>query len=73
MTHTALIRGQPRSRASDALAAIKRAVNRLAHSWERRRQLAHAADLDDHLLRDIGLTRESVNSARRLQRWRKAS
>lgn len=67
MAHTpTFIGGETRSRA-EIFASIQRAVSRLAHSWEMRRQLAHAADLDDHLLRDIGLTRKAINSARRFR------
>ena len=39
------------------------AVQAVSRWIERRRQLRALADLDDHLLRDVGLTREDVQRA----------
>jgi uncharacterized protein YjiS (DUF1127 family) len=39
------------------------AVQAVPRWIERRRQLCALADLDDHLLRDVGLTREDVQRA----------
>jgi uncharacterized protein YjiS (DUF1127 family) len=37
-------------------------LRRYARNWLRRRTLRRVADLDDHLLKDIGLTRAEVDS-----------
>jgi len=37
-------------------------LRRYIHNWTRRRMLKSVEELDDYLLRDIGLTRESVES-----------
>jgi uncharacterized protein YjiS (DUF1127 family) len=66
MPHTpSLMREPAQLPLSGALAFIGRTFSRAVLSWEKRRQLAHAVGLDDHLLADIGLTREDMNSARR--------
>ena len=45
------------------LEAILRDVSSALRSWARRRQLKQLTDLDDHLLADIGVTREDVRWA----------
>ena len=47
-----------RTRHHTGLAALRRAAHAVLASSERRRQRHALAALDDHLLRDIGLTRE---------------
>jgi uncharacterized protein YjiS (DUF1127 family) len=42
---------------------ITEAVQSFSHGTERRRQLRALAELDDHLLRDIGVCREDVRRA----------
>jgi uncharacterized protein YjiS (DUF1127 family) len=37
--------------------------------WRARREAAYFASLDDHLLRDIGMTRTEIVRARQQQRW----
>ena len=37
-------------------------LRRYIHNWTRRRLLKSVEDLDDYLLRDIGLTRDAVES-----------
>ncbi len=48
---------------SSALATASRFVGRLREAQERRRVVIGLASLDDHMLRDIGLTRFDVDSA----------
>ncbi len=48
---------------SSALATASRFVGRLREAQERRRVVVGLASLDDHMLRDIGLTRFDVDSA----------
>jgi uncharacterized protein YjiS (DUF1127 family) len=37
-------------------------LRRYVHNWTRRRMLRSVEELDDYLLRDIGLTRSAVES-----------
>jgi uncharacterized protein YjiS (DUF1127 family) len=37
-------------------------LRRYIHNWTQRRMLKNIEDLDDHLLQDIGLTRDTVES-----------
>ena len=48
---------------SSALATAIRFVGRVREAQERRRVVVSLASLDDHMLRDIGLTRFDVDSA----------
>lgn len=43
-----------------ALPALASHVRALVRRWKHRRRLSRIAELDDHLLCDIGLTREDV-------------
>lgn len=45
------------------LASIVDGVRNAYASWANRRRLTHLADLDDHVLSDIGLTRDDVSFA----------
>jgi len=64
MSHTtSFTRGQSRFPLTGAPTSIRRALSNVARSWKRRRQLVHAAELDDHLLADIGLSRDQLQSA----------
>jgi uncharacterized protein YjiS (DUF1127 family) len=46
-----------------AVAALALRVWRLVLAIKRRRELAYLADLDDHMLADIGLTRTDLQDA----------
>ena len=48
---------------SAALATVARFATRLREAQERRQVVANLASLDDHMLRDIGLTRFDVDAA----------
>jgi uncharacterized protein YjiS (DUF1127 family) len=67
MFHATFIRGQDHAPSVGVLALVQRAVSGIVSPWENRRQPAHAPELDDHLLADVGLTRENVTSARRFR------
>ncbi len=47
---------------SDSL-SVTGVVGRLVHNWKARRELAQLSRFDDHMLRDIGLTRVALISA----------
>ena len=52
------------------LAVLRRAAHALLASSERRRQRHTLAALDDHLLRDIGLTRSAIRMEVSKPFWR---
>jgi uncharacterized protein YjiS (DUF1127 family) len=54
-----------RPAAAQAATAVLAAALNAAGWWRRRRQLQALCELDDHLLRDVGLTREDVPDRRR--------
>jgi uncharacterized protein YjiS (DUF1127 family) len=56
----------PRRKVRSSIAA---AAHRLAGWAERRRQLRALSELEEHLLRDIGLSREDVWRARAQTFW----
>ena len=41
-------------------------LHRIVANWRKRRQLRQLEDLDDHVLMDIGLTRDELISAQRV-------
>lgn len=49
--------------ATGLLQGFVRSAMTMVRAWKNRRQLAYLSDLDDHLLADLGLTREDVRSA----------
>jgi len=53
----------PGPNASDLLRVVVGATRFLSGWVERRRQLRTLSELDDHLLRDVGLSREDVGRA----------
>jgi uncharacterized protein YjiS (DUF1127 family) len=53
-----------------AVAALALGVWRLAVAIKHRRELAHLADLDDHMLADISLTRSDLRDAYSEPLWR---
>jgi uncharacterized protein YjiS (DUF1127 family) len=53
----------PAANASDLLRVVVGAARFLSGWIERRRQLRTLSELDDHLLRDLGLSREDVERA----------
>lgn len=46
-----------------AATAVVRTVAEALKAWRHRREVMRLADLDDHLLKDIGLTRSQVSGA----------
>jgi uncharacterized protein YjiS (DUF1127 family) len=52
------------------LAVLRRAAHAVLASSERRRQRHALAALDDHLLRDIGLTRSAIRAEASKPFWR---
>ena len=52
------------------LAVLRRAAHAVLASSERRRQRYALAALDDHLLRDIGLTRNAIRGEASKPFWR---
>jgi uncharacterized protein YjiS (DUF1127 family) len=54
---------QAGSASSGALPALLDGLRTAFRSWRRRRQLVKLNDLDDHLLADMGVTREDVRWA----------
>jgi uncharacterized protein YjiS (DUF1127 family) len=59
-----------RTRHYTGLAVLRRAAHAVLASSERRRQRHALAALDDHLLRDIGLTRSAVRMEVSKPFWR---
>jgi uncharacterized protein YjiS (DUF1127 family) len=57
------IASQTRSDPAGALPALASFLQSLWRQWNNRRQLRNVTELDDHLLCDIGLTREDVRWA----------
>jgi uncharacterized protein YjiS (DUF1127 family) len=57
------IASQTRSDPAGALPALASYLGSLWRQWNHRRQLRSISDLDDHLLCDIGVTREDVRWA----------
>lgn len=57
------IASQTASAPADALSALARMLRRGFRLWSARRKLTRLTELDDHLLADIGLTREDVRLA----------
>ena len=53
-----------------ALAALTRRARHLVVALKHRRTLARVADLDDHLIADIGLTREDLDARLNEPFWR---
>lgn len=43
--------------------SIATLLHRLLQNWKARREIAHLSRFDDHMLRDIGLTRQSLRTA----------
>lgn len=60
------IAGQSVSAPAGALATLTRGAAALVKRWRFRAKLARLDDMDDHLLADIGLTRDDVRSLRAL-------
>lgn len=60
------IAGQSRSAPVGAAASLIRAAAALMKRWRFRAKLARLEDMDDHLLSDIGLTRDDIRSLRAL-------
>ncbi len=54
---------------ADALARLARQVRRLPTTLAHREQLQRLAEYDDHLLADIGVTREDTNAALSAPFW----
>ena len=48
---------------SGILLAAAKAVRSAFHAWQSRRKLVRLLDLDDHMLADVGVTREDVRWA----------
>lgn len=44
---------------------LRDALRRRLRAWRARLALARVMDMDDHLLRDIGVTRDGIRRARR--------
>ena len=59
-----------RTRHHTGLAMLRRAADALLASSERRRQRHALAAFDDHLLRDIGLTRSAIRMEVSKPFWR---
>ena len=59
-----------RTRHYTGLAVLRRAAHAVLASSERRRQRHALAALDDHLLRDIGLTRGAIRTEVSKPFWR---
>ena len=59
-----------RTRNHTGLAVLRRAAHAVLASSERRRQRHALAALDDHLLRDIGLTRSAIRQEVSKPFWR---
>ena len=59
-----------RTRHYTGLAVLRRAAHAVLASSERRRQRHALAALDDHLLRDIGLTRSAIRMEMSKPFWR---
>jgi uncharacterized protein YjiS (DUF1127 family) len=53
-----------------AVAALPMGLWRLVVAIKHRRELAHLADFDDHMLADIGLTRTDLRDADAEPLWR---
>ena len=60
------IAGQSRSMPAGLLGTLLEAGRAVLQSWIKRRQLVSLNEFDDHLLRDLGVTREDVHSVLRL-------
>jgi uncharacterized protein YjiS (DUF1127 family) len=60
-----------RPAAAQAATAVLAAALNAAGWWRRRRQLQALCELDDHLLRDVGLTREDVARACTTPFWQR--
>jgi uncharacterized protein YjiS (DUF1127 family) len=48
---------------SGALHTLYRAASEAVHAWQHRRQISTLVDFDDHMLADIGLSRQDVKEA----------
>jgi uncharacterized protein YjiS (DUF1127 family) len=57
------IASQTRSAPVSVLSEIARDVAGLFHAWSNRRKVSKLGEFDDHMLADIGLTREDVRWA----------
>jgi uncharacterized protein YjiS (DUF1127 family) len=55
---------------ASAAAALARCVRRFVVTIKHRRELAHLADRDEHMLADIGLTRSDLDAAYCVPLWR---
>ena len=60
----------PRTLRQTGLAVLRRAAHAMLASSERRRQRHALAALDDHLLRDVGLTRGAIRPEVSKPFWR---
>jgi uncharacterized protein YjiS (DUF1127 family) len=58
------IAGQTQSQPAGALAGLVTIAKAAMKHWRSRARLARLDDMDDHLLADIGLTREDVHFMR---------
>ena len=59
----AFIARQTNSAPGSLLATALQALRTAWNAWARRRKLASLLDLDDHMLADVGVTREDVKWA----------
>jgi len=62
--------GLGRSHGIALLSALRSPVQYVLHRFELSRQRRHLARLDDHLLRDIGLSRRDVSMESEKPFWR---
>jgi uncharacterized protein YjiS (DUF1127 family) len=70
LSATAVASPAPPTQAGAVLRLMTGAAQSLSRRFERRRQLRALAELDDHLLRDIGLRRVHVRRACSQSFWR---
>lgn len=57
------IAGQSTCASETLLSRAGRAIRSVFHAWNSRRKLVRLLDLDDHMLADVGVTREDVKWA----------
>jgi len=64
------LEGDRRHGPAKALDLPNRVMNRLVHAFRRQRQRSALAQLDEHLLRDIGISREQARAESDKPIWR---